>query len=460
MAVPTTVLNVPIVDQVVNRFFYDFVCGQAQPGKVQGFLSFLPDSFKNTSIDSLLHNATLAVAFANYQSRRRNGLEAIDRAKTHYGKALLRLKDVLENPIQSSNSDTLLGIYILSMFEVLSFPKYNRGSWAVHTAGAVALLGARNVSDVPTTPLRERLSRKIMWTMMIDCLRKGTAPIYGNPEEVERVASDIETEILQLMHQAAKSSASMKNVHCQYNSDATPEPYASVSHVSQLLESFYLQASVFHTTLKSIYLYSVESLAELLPTPSWLTSILNSPGHPNHLHHHPNTHSAYLWNMFHATQLRVAVDQLGHLELTPSQKISCLANINTLTNSICSSVHSVFTAKLLNKPTTQSPHDVCGVRAYAYLFPLSMTAWALRNACEALTRLQQEQKQWEHPIRALASGEGDVGSQLVNGFPVDDRVSLLKEMTERARWTQLVLEQMQWDFGVSGNMSYGDFDGL
>ena len=166
MAIPAVALNVPLVDQAVNRFFYDFVCGQASQGKVQGFLSFLPDSFKDTPPDCLLHNAVLAVAFANYQGRRRSGLEGADSAKTHYGKALLGLKDVLEDPTLSSNSDTLLAIYILSMFEVLSFPKYNRGSWALHTAGAVALLRARNASEMPNSLLRKRLSRKIMWTMV------------------------------------------------------------------------------------------------------------------------------------------------------------------------------------------------------------------------------------------------------------------------------------------------------
>ena len=292
---------------------------------------------------------------------------------------------------------------------------------------------------------------------MIDCLRNGTASIYEISEEVEPTVFDIETKILQLMRQATSLSASIKIAGCRHDGDTMQHSYILSSNISQPLEGFYLQVSSFSIVLSSIYSYSVKPLTDLFSSPSWLNSILHSPGHPKHLHHHPNTHSAYLWNMFHATQLRVAVDQISHLELTAAQITNHLANINTLTDSICSSIHSVFTAKLLNKPTAQSSHDVCGVRAYAYLFPLSMTAWALRKTGKVVKRLQQEQLEWQYPEQDLANAATDVGYREFHAFQADKVASLLKELTERAGWTQLVLEQMQWDFGISGSVSYGDF---
>lgn len=117
--------------------------------------------------DSALTAAIVAVSLANINGRIRSS-KIEGNGRKEYGAALKLTKEALEDPLDQKRDETLLAIYLLGMYEVIQYPKHNRGSWGVHLDGAVALIRAQTELQSPSlsSPSCALIARLVTWQMV------------------------------------------------------------------------------------------------------------------------------------------------------------------------------------------------------------------------------------------------------------------------------------------------------
>lgn len=173
---PNTFIKIPYVslsppvapllsELALNRFYFDYVCSTKGGTEVRGFLSFLPKMVAKSSAGSLLHTSVMAVALANFHGRHRSSnLSDTNSGRIEYGKALLLTKSSLES--RSQETETLLSVYLLSLYEVVQFPKHSRGSWLAHAGGAGALLLMQSENSISQSERSLSISYQIAWSLV------------------------------------------------------------------------------------------------------------------------------------------------------------------------------------------------------------------------------------------------------------------------------------------------------
>ena len=219
------------------------------------------------------------------------------------------------------------------------------------------------------------------------------------------------------MLQATGLSAELRMKRVLIRQTSQSKSNAEYEELVSERKRFYGEVDNFHDILMAHFPYTLETLPNEELCPDWLGEILTADGQPQVAHNHMTTLGAYLWNMFNVAQLRVEIDYQRAMVEAELENAASLARMSSLVESICASIYSAMTAPLIGKPDAQDARDVCGVRAYALLFPLSMAAHCLRGPLQT------------DPV-----------------------------IVSRASWVQLVLEHFQHTFSVSGAMHASSFN--
>lgn len=131
----------------INRFYadYAFTIASCQ------FLYLVQPLWGGSKTPSSIHSVVPAVALANVAQKlgRHDLMEQADR---HYGRALKKLADSLNNPEVSKHDGTLLTALMLSLYETISHNRYKgtQNIYRSHVSGRRALIKLRGREQLET----------------------------------------------------------------------------------------------------------------------------------------------------------------------------------------------------------------------------------------------------------------------------------------------------------------------
>ncbi|EDN04111.1 predicted protein [Histoplasma mississippiense (nom. inval.)] len=107
------------------------------------YLDFFPSAFRNSSPDSVIYLSTLSVACSAVGS-----LCGLTREKRlgdmYFYKAISAVRRALENEATRENDETLMGILLLRIYDVLQAVKQSKQVVSIHSRGAAALVRLRS----------------------------------------------------------------------------------------------------------------------------------------------------------------------------------------------------------------------------------------------------------------------------------------------------------------------------
>ena len=138
----------------LGYFFANYVNTPRDPS-TNIFIEHILPMYLNTPSGSALHDAIHAVAINVTSMWMAKSVDSY-LARDAYGKSVTRLKDQLEDPIQSKNDETLATVFMLDFYDSLNHRFVHFVDTGTHQQGAVALLKHRG-QDNFKTPLSQRL---------------------------------------------------------------------------------------------------------------------------------------------------------------------------------------------------------------------------------------------------------------------------------------------------------------
>ena len=408
----TSSLNVPYQDIAINRLFFDFVTQYPQSAKEDtvGHMPFLPQMYRNCPSRSVLEAATLTAAHANLSGRTRTS-RVPEKGRKHYGLAVKLVKDALEHPIDRDRDETLLAVYLLCVYEIVQYPKHNRGSWGIHLDGVAAVIRAQ-IEKKPRntlTPFCQCLARMVTWQMLIKPFREGTTPQLLRVTWVDGWApTTLASHLASLQYRVASYNAVMR----------LPDPTSAApirwqTQYDEIVADF--DSWEVEATLATPF--ATESY-DSKRSPAWLAEILNHDGNPTTTHVYQCFWSEFIWNMWRGARIQLELSRhLGFGYPTQTDREASTRTMTGICEYVCSSLFCILTLPVEGKPSPEDVRDVCGIRGLSCLFPFSQAAKCIRLA-----------------------------------------LMDIPGMSERLSWLQIVLEHLQHDFGVSGSMKLGLFE--
>ncbi|CEI70510.1 unnamed protein product [Fusarium venenatum] len=284
--------------QVFQRFFFDWATsGNISGGYTMSWFANLFKIYTNASVDSLIHKSINAVANASY-GQRFNSPDALNKARTWYGKAIQMLKvKLLCTDDSSSYCDvvsaiTLLGIYEGLMHESIAL----EGSCESHMSGASTLLSIRGQDKIIESPAEFEVSAVCFLQMLYSTFLNGqTLPISWT--SVNKLAlpklPDFYAHI-QLIYEAACQFAEWRTALLDYESDKGLKRLSDVASRAAMLDRRFEEWS---QTAPPSLSYTTEPLPAG-PYPEWLQPLINNPWRPLNYHTYPTLMVQILWRFY------------------------------------------------------------------------------------------------------------------------------------------------------------------
>ena len=105
--------------RAVDRFFINWILYPANSGLVLGHLHTIPALYQSTSVDSVLHYAVRAVAFADMPNNLGDeGSTFHTKARRSYGAALNRMRELASDSRSVVDDHVLAALLLIDNFEV------------------------------------------------------------------------------------------------------------------------------------------------------------------------------------------------------------------------------------------------------------------------------------------------------------------------------------------------------
>ncbi|OCK84498.1 hypothetical protein K432DRAFT_378513 [Lepidopterella palustris CBS 459.81] len=156
--------------QATAFFFRNFVLLPQQAESMRGFLELLVPLYNQSMPFSALHLATHAVSLStlgNYPGRH----QLLRDASVAYGQALKKVKQALEDPVESKADETVLAILMFSLYEAIVSTNETVTAWASHVDGAVALTKLRGAEQFKN-PQSYQVFRAVRTMMITSCVQR------------------------------------------------------------------------------------------------------------------------------------------------------------------------------------------------------------------------------------------------------------------------------------------------
>ncbi|KAF2835070.1 hypothetical protein M501DRAFT_989255 [Patellaria atrata CBS 101060] len=140
----------PSMEDLATAFFFrNFVLFPHHSDSTRGFLEFIVPIYNETSSDSLVHQATHALAmaiFSNYPAQ----YHLLKDTRTLYSSTLARLRTALNDPVEVKSDGTLLTVLLASLYEAIMSTNGSMKGWVNHVDGAVSLVKMRGAGEFNT----------------------------------------------------------------------------------------------------------------------------------------------------------------------------------------------------------------------------------------------------------------------------------------------------------------------
>ncbi|PGG96271.1 hypothetical protein GX51_07907 [Blastomyces parvus] len=137
-------------EQLAVQFFFSIFHSPDDARVRTRYLDFFPAAFLNSSPDSVIYLSTISVACSAVGS-----LCGSSREKwlgdMYFYKAISAVRKALEDETTRENDETLIGILLLRIYEVLQAVKQAKPAESIHARGAAALLQLRSQKNAMNT---------------------------------------------------------------------------------------------------------------------------------------------------------------------------------------------------------------------------------------------------------------------------------------------------------------------
>lgn len=383
-----------------NRFLFDFVLPNDsvnRDGPNNGFLTFLPSLYEQSSPGSCLYAAMFAVSFANFDGRFKSP-EARLLSSEYCGRALKSIQLAIQDQSQAKSDKTLLAVYLLGIYENLTATTYN-GSWIAHKKGSTALIRLRDPQQYNTS-VGAQLFDLVYVQMLLGCLSANEEP----PASLEAWADLIHSNALsspipgirltKVVYETAVIWAQWRKFKSM-QAGSSNENNVEVQLLAEKARTLDARYQAWEDALPDSWKF--QSFANTPNVhasfdPKWVRLLLEHPGAPPIIHIYGSLKTALAWNFYRISRLflnRVILDLNDTITSPPSDhsmaaSIESMDYINAeyqiaqLAEDVCASILCHFTVQIPSRSESNSADDICGMRGYVLLWPLSILNNAIR----------------------------------------------------------------------------------
>lgn len=131
---------------------------------LRGYVEVLGPMYVNAKCDSLLHQATQALALASLSNGRKSPLLRVE-ARKIYGNALREVGLAIKDPKAARSDEVLMSIMLFSLYEAITSTDESRTVWTRHINGAVTLVKLRGEEQLKN-PTSLHLFRAVRASMV------------------------------------------------------------------------------------------------------------------------------------------------------------------------------------------------------------------------------------------------------------------------------------------------------
>lgn len=148
----------------VGFFFKNLVQMPRSKDSLRGYVEVLGPMYINAKCDSLLHQATQALALASLSNGRKSPLLRVE-ARKIYGNALREVGLAIKDPQAARSDEVLMSIMLFSLYEAITSTDESRTVWTRHINGAVTLVKLRGEEQLKN-PTSLHLFRAVRASMV------------------------------------------------------------------------------------------------------------------------------------------------------------------------------------------------------------------------------------------------------------------------------------------------------
>lgn len=152
-------------------FLKNFALPPRQKDSTRGYLEVLLPIYQNASPDSLVHQATHAVALAALSNGFKTKLLRMEAQKL-YGKALREVGEAIKDPVKARSDELLISVLLFSLYEAITAGNDARMAWTHHITGAVSLVKLRGEEQLKN-PQSLQLFRAVRSSMLTSSIIQG-----------------------------------------------------------------------------------------------------------------------------------------------------------------------------------------------------------------------------------------------------------------------------------------------
>jgi hypothetical protein len=148
----------------VGFFFKNLVQMPRSKDSLRGYVEVLGPMYIKAKSDSLLHQATQALALASLSNGRKSPLLRVE-ARKIYGNALREVGMAIKDPQAARSDEVLMSIMLFSLYEAITSTDESRTVWTRHINGAVTLVKLRGEEQLKN-PTSLHLFRAVRASMV------------------------------------------------------------------------------------------------------------------------------------------------------------------------------------------------------------------------------------------------------------------------------------------------------
>ncbi|QDS71715.1 hypothetical protein FKW77_008552 [Venturia effusa] len=155
----------------VGFFFKNLVQMPRSKDSLRGYVEVLGPMYLSAKPDSLLHQATQALALASLSNGRKSPLLRVE-ARKIYGNALREVGLAIKDPQAARSDEVLMSIMLFSLYEAITSTDESRTVWTRHINGAVTLVKLRGEEQLKN-PTSLHLFRAVRASMLTASIQQG-----------------------------------------------------------------------------------------------------------------------------------------------------------------------------------------------------------------------------------------------------------------------------------------------
>ena len=192
---PTNLTLLPRIEELATGLFVsNFIIGDSGPGH----FDYLPDVYREHSLDEGLISSMTAVGLASYAHIQQEPA-LLHRARLQYVRAIQHTNRALHSVTDARKDTTLLSILVLGIFEtVTGCERRSLSDWSRHINGAAAVVCLRGAEQIKNIAGR-RMLFQVTSNLLITCLARGAplpAFIYELTEEAGTMIEDPDPSLI------------------------------------------------------------------------------------------------------------------------------------------------------------------------------------------------------------------------------------------------------------------------